>query len=211
MGRVKPIETEYNGYRFRSRLEARWAVFFDAAGIPYQYEPEGFVLSDGTYYLPDFYLPWFHAYVEIKPSAMDSKDREIAIKKCERLFQKDSVVVLFCEGDPLVSQMQVFCNELDEDGGGCGWIDCDFVKGAVIKSESVIRNEISRNHWNDTFRLVRIAVGNDGDYKERQYCDSSWQYCYLVPRSMIHMHLGYCEEAKEKARQARFEHGEKGG
>lgn len=30
---IKPIETHYNGYRFRSRLEARWAVFFDALGI----------------------------------------------------------------------------------------------------------------------------------------------------------------------------------
>ena len=37
---IKPIETVYNGYRFRSRLEARWAVFFDAAGIEYEYEPE---------------------------------------------------------------------------------------------------------------------------------------------------------------------------
>lgn len=25
---IKAIETEYKGYRFRSRLEARWAVFF---------------------------------------------------------------------------------------------------------------------------------------------------------------------------------------
>lgn len=25
---IKPIETIYNGYHFRSRLEARWAVFF---------------------------------------------------------------------------------------------------------------------------------------------------------------------------------------
>ena len=32
---MKAIETEYNGYRFRSRLEARWAVFFDALGIEY--------------------------------------------------------------------------------------------------------------------------------------------------------------------------------
>lgn len=24
---IKPIETVYNGYRFRSRLEARWARF----------------------------------------------------------------------------------------------------------------------------------------------------------------------------------------
>ena len=51
---IRPIETIYNGYRFRSRLEARWAVFFDALGIQYEYEPEGFKLSDGTMYLPDF-------------------------------------------------------------------------------------------------------------------------------------------------------------
>ena len=30
---IKAIETIYNGYKFRSRLEARWAVFFDEAGI----------------------------------------------------------------------------------------------------------------------------------------------------------------------------------
>lgn len=50
---IKPIETVYNGYRFRSRLEARWAVLFDGIGIRYRYEPEGFALDDGTLYLPD--------------------------------------------------------------------------------------------------------------------------------------------------------------
>lgn len=30
---VKSIETVYNGYQFRSRLEARVAVLFDALGI----------------------------------------------------------------------------------------------------------------------------------------------------------------------------------
>lgn len=34
--RIKPIETKYKGYRFRSRLEARWAVFFDALGISWE-------------------------------------------------------------------------------------------------------------------------------------------------------------------------------
>jgi hypothetical protein len=52
-GYIRPIETFYRGYRFRSRLEARWAVFLDAAGIRWQYEVEGFDLS-GVYYLPDF-------------------------------------------------------------------------------------------------------------------------------------------------------------
>jgi hypothetical protein len=50
---IKAIETAYKGYRFRSRLEARWAVFFDALGIEWQYEPEGFELPSGRY-LPDF-------------------------------------------------------------------------------------------------------------------------------------------------------------
>ena len=51
---MKVIETEYKGYRFRSRLEARWAVFFDACGVRWEYEPEGIILSDGSWYLPDF-------------------------------------------------------------------------------------------------------------------------------------------------------------
>lgn len=54
MAEIKAIETFYNGYRFRSRLEARWAVFFDALGVKYEYEPEGFQLPSGDYYLPDF-------------------------------------------------------------------------------------------------------------------------------------------------------------
>jgi hypothetical protein len=65
---IKAIETVYNGYRFRSRLEARWAVFLDAANIRYLYEPEGFDL-DGLHYLPDFWLPDLQAWVEIKPGS----------------------------------------------------------------------------------------------------------------------------------------------
>lgn len=57
MDLVKAIETQYAGCRFRSRLEARWAVFFDTIGIDWQYEPEGYELADGRRYLPDFYLP----------------------------------------------------------------------------------------------------------------------------------------------------------
>lgn len=53
---IKPIETEYKGYLFRSRLEARWAVFFDACGVKWEYEPEGFYCGDGVLYLPDFLL-----------------------------------------------------------------------------------------------------------------------------------------------------------
>ena len=33
---MKSIETTYSGFIFRSRLEARWAVFFDALAIEWQ-------------------------------------------------------------------------------------------------------------------------------------------------------------------------------
>lgn len=51
---IKAIEVEYDGHKFRSRLEARWAVFFNALGVDYEYEPEGFELPSGKKYLPDF-------------------------------------------------------------------------------------------------------------------------------------------------------------
>lgn len=63
---IKPIETKYKGYKFRSRLEARWAVFFDAAGIEWEYETEGYQFDDGTKYLPDFYLPESKQFFEVK-------------------------------------------------------------------------------------------------------------------------------------------------
>jgi len=60
-----PIQTKFDGYHFRSRLEARWAVFFKTLGIPYEYEKEGYSL-EGTPYLPDFWLPEQSSFVEIK-------------------------------------------------------------------------------------------------------------------------------------------------
>lgn len=65
---IKAIQTVYNGYRFRSRLEARWAVFFDTLQIKYEYEKEGFDI-DGILYLPDFYLPDYSCWIEIKPDS----------------------------------------------------------------------------------------------------------------------------------------------
>src|SRR5262245_20844714 len=63
---IQAIETHYAGCRFRSRLEARWAVFFDYLGIRWEYEPEGFEVENGKRYLPDFYLPGLSHYVEVK-------------------------------------------------------------------------------------------------------------------------------------------------
>ena len=88
---MKAIQTEYKGYLFRSRLEARWAVFFDACGIRWEYEPEGIVLSDGSFYLPDFYLPDFHCYFEVKRAGLEgTEEGNEAIRKISNGEWSDS-------------------------------------------------------------------------------------------------------------------------
>ena len=69
---MRAIGTKYGGCYFRSRLEARWAVFFDHLGIEWLYEPEGFekdMMGDvKNRYLPDFFLPRTKTWVEVKGS-----------------------------------------------------------------------------------------------------------------------------------------------
>lgn len=67
---IKAIETTAYGCVFRSRTEARFATFLQHAGVPWEYEPEGYKLSAG-WYLPDFRIrpEWApdQVWVEIKP------------------------------------------------------------------------------------------------------------------------------------------------
>lgn len=86
---IKAIETRYAGCHFRSRLEARWAVFFDTLGIRWEYEPQGLYYTNrlGPWgnehetgapraefpYLPDFWLPEQEMWVEVKGSLSDAE------------------------------------------------------------------------------------------------------------------------------------------
>src|SRR5215813_8185385 len=98
-GPMKPIETRYQGYRFRSRLEARWAVFFDAEGLTWEYERQGYDLGDGLLYLPDFWLPQVWMWAEVKPDEFDGAELE----KAWRLFALTGHPVLFLVGPPAVA------------------------------------------------------------------------------------------------------------
>lgn len=64
---IRGVPTRYNGTLFRSRLEARWAVFFDLVGWPWAYEP-----IDLAGYIPDFVLrfPAGAVAVEVKPAVV---------------------------------------------------------------------------------------------------------------------------------------------
>lgn len=88
---MKAIETRYKGYRFRSRLEARWAVFFDALGIKWEYEKEGYELPSG-WYLPDFWLPEDFFWAEVKPS--EAVTNESDLNKADDLARSSYCVLL---------------------------------------------------------------------------------------------------------------------
>jgi hypothetical protein len=109
---IKPIETFYNGYRFRSRLEARWAVFFDSEGWEYTYESEGYDL-DGVWYLPDFYLTERQKWVEVKVKYPTDVEQAKFVKLC-RLSKQDGLI-LYGEIHPDIRFLYVrYVPEVDE-------------------------------------------------------------------------------------------------
>ncbi len=115
---IQPKETYYNGIEFRSRIEARWAVFFDTLDVEWEYEPEHHELGlkhqwdwededelqealnetwdederdeirraawwkkhEKRMYLPDFWLPEFECWVEIKGKEPTPEERSKARK-----------------------------------------------------------------------------------------------------------------------------------
>jgi len=90
-----PIPTEYRGVKFRSRLEARWAVFMDAARVRWEYEFEGFQLPSG-WYVPDFWLPDLGVWLEIKPVEPTARERGL----CAQLSEATQQRVLLASGSP---------------------------------------------------------------------------------------------------------------
>ncbi len=70
---IKAIPTTYAGVNFRSRLEARWAAFFDLCGWKWDYEP-----FDLDGWAPDFLLKGkVKALVEVKPVDFRGPDRQL--------------------------------------------------------------------------------------------------------------------------------------
>lgn len=184
---MKAIETTYRGYRFRSRLEARWAVLFDSIGATWEYEPEGYE-HDDTCYLPDFLLHGVKGldkgtdlYIEVKGVMNDMDACKID------LFSKNKptlVVGSIPYANSIIDLMDEIENEMDVD--------------ITEHPEWPPRNSTATINGGDF--PVFIATGMHGGI-------------YLI--SQYYGDVDVDEEktlsAYRAARGARFEHGEKGG
>ena len=122
-----PIPTQFHGCLFRSRLEARWAVAFDAIGLRWEYEPQGYTLPNGECYLPDFWFPQIAMWGEVKPAGPDPFRFELpfaAIQKAAALAVGSHHPIVFLDGPPAPVNYWAIWPDLDPlDPIGWDWED----------------------------------------------------------------------------------------
>lgn len=189
---IKAIETRYKGYRFRSRLEARWAVFFDALGIKWEYEKEGYDLGDAGYYLPDFWLPHVQMWAEVK-SGLFSYDE---LKKANALFLFTKHECILLDGMPGFRSYFI--------AGYGGWND------QYMNEAGYISGRYSANDYNVALPWNDVIIYNGKHYQgERRFYSNTGNQDYPEPMQWKDQADSddYCA-AVNAARAARFEHGE---
>lgn len=194
---IQAIETAYAGCLFRSRLEARWAVFFDTLGIQWEYEPQGFELPSGRY-LPDFWLPSLAAWWEVKGKWPGLTSREWLL--AAELAQGSGDLVYLAWGTPLNddSGIEYFARENSDNGQmwcvcpWCGRIGIEYMAyGARICHHNKCTNWGSPRADSGYPQLAR----NWDQYDPDKY--QTWSDSRLIT-------------AYRAARSARFEHGQYG-
>lgn len=189
---LKPIQTEYSGYLFRSRLEARWAVFFDYLSVEYDYEIEGYELEEQGRYLPDFWLPQFKCFLEIKRK----DDPENLYPKFVRFSEGVGPIIHF-KGNPSLSwNGTLYCQDTTESSGGSYQTDIGF---AWCNKCSTFTLSFSDE---DSRLLGGRRTLHNSDW-------SVWKTCCDPEHRNFHS-IGELEEAITAAKQARFEFGKKG-
>jgi hypothetical protein len=180
MNKIKAIETRYKGHRFRSRLEARWAVFFDSMHIEWEYELEGFLLSDGSKYLPDFFSKSLGAWIEIKPGLPDIEE----IKKLVRFSIEKEAPLILIDGLPGRETIRIINQK-------------DFLLGSLISKYSARSDENIFELWSEIARIGFVMH----PIKEK------WDIAFIKHEDYDSYTI---EKSINEARGARFEFGESG-
>lgn len=182
---IKAIPTNYNGVRFRSRLEAKWAAFFDRCNWRWSYEVNDF---DG--YIPDFLLHFrIPVFVEVKPLQWDDSESDAEILQEVRTKFAHSGVrgelltlgsfVLTCEDNdskkPLLHHRLGLSMEIDAQGDGVTPWDwafafyCSHCGNFSFASESMSYHCRARGCYSERDGKDHIA-GWETDFDWRRAC-----------------------------------------
>jgi hypothetical protein len=200
MPTIKPIETRYAGCRFRSRLEARCAVFLDTLGAQWEYEPEGFQLQSG-WYLPDFRvndpaIESGHFWIECKPSDPYKEVRRAAPPPG---WPVGSIVEVNVSRDLLLAR--------ELSGATCaavGFFTPQLLRDLVDFAGRYVGDPFWWEIFGEPWMWPNVQFWDRPSVidRSRHHC----VYDCLLPR----IRNGYAVAAAAAARSARFEHGECG-
>lgn len=179
---IKAIDTEYDGYLFRSRLEARWAIFLDAMNIPWFYEHEGYYTDHGPY-LPDFWLPTWRAFLEIKPGP----PTEIERLKGASLANHFGHSFIVASSTPASHSLTVYCQDERDGSGGVNW--WEGLRFATSNVDGGLCIDSRDNSGDRTFMLL------------------DWDPCHFMQFPKFLHHGEKLDRAIHIAMTARFEHG----
>lgn len=145
--RIKAHPTMYNGVQYRSRLEARWAAFFDLIGWKHEYEP-----IDLQGWSPDFILHGKKrsTLVEVKPVYEIPDD---VTEKIDLAVPDENQEVLILGVAPF------FCDNIEHH---CvGWLREE--EGCWDKAPFTLHSALGFCHETQSFRC-RITELYDGGY-----------------------------------------------
>lgn len=182
---INPIETHYAGCRFRSRTEARWAVFFATLGIRWEYEPQGYLVN-GKPYLPDFEVAMptgERIFAEVKGAGADEHEGA-HVDLCRALARESGRRVLLLVGVPAHRLYHVFAPGLPGGSFMAAFFHDD---GHMLT--------VADQYWFQMVALDEATGVLEFTHNERGLIKSFGQG--LV-------------DAVAAARSARFEHGESG-
>ncbi len=215
---AKPIETVYLGWKFRSRLEARWARFFKELDLDFKYEVEGFDLG-GLWYLPDFWLPSLNLWVEVKPEEPTDEENE----KAYLLAESTQQTVAICYGIPgePSSESNGFCpahyvHRFDDASKSVKsdylwlWQECPFCHAVGFIDNYIDLPCGCANTIADVYSRHQEDVASRGQKPFSTWLDVAIGF-WKEPRVI---HSGYDSPriyaAQEVAKQERFEHHNRG-
>lgn len=123
---IKAIPTFYNNVQFRSRLEARWAAFFDLCGWKWDYEP-----FDLDGWAPDFKITSGQvvALAEVKPLDAMCVDVDTYFDVFNKAanYSDRYKILLLCDGPVNYLAGVPLCeeSELDEFALAIGQVDIE--------------------------------------------------------------------------------------
>lgn len=148
---IKSTPTKYNGHNFRSRLEARWAVYFDTIGIEWWYEMEGYQLPSG-WYLPDFWLPQVKMFAEVKPT----KFTELEFTKAKELVEGTGYECILLDGVPDERTFLFVSNDFDDHFS-------DYLADKMCDCALSMYHDYPRNEAR-FYSCTGIAIGDKSDF-----------------------------------------------